>query len=115
MVLRQHDPTVGNYLAGIKGQASQIPRMHVLDLSVFPCMSKRHIQKCRESGGRRVMPETRKWSPHMFKLTGLQTKLSKQKAITNFLAQVGESIVGSETISNLTKLVSNERISAPNK
>jgi hypothetical protein len=28
--------------------------------------------------------QTRKWPPHMFKLTGLQTKLSKQKAITNF-------------------------------
>jgi hypothetical protein len=45
----------------------------------------------------------RKWPPHMFKLTGLQTKLSKQKAITNFLAQVGTSIVGSETISNYRK------------
>jgi hypothetical protein len=44
----------------------------------------------------------------------IATKLSKQKAITNFLAQVGASIVGSETISNLPKMVLNERISAPN-
>jgi hypothetical protein len=43
-----------------------------------------------------------------------KTKLSKQKAITNFLAQVGASIVGSETISNLPKMVLNERISASN-
>jgi hypothetical protein len=50
----------------------------------------------------------------MFKLTRLQTKLSNEKAITNFLAQVGASIVGSETISNLLKMVLNERISAPN-
>jgi hypothetical protein len=51
--------------------------------------------------------QTRKWP------TGLQTKLSKQKAITNFLAQVGASIVGSETISNLPKMVLNESISDP--
>jgi hypothetical protein len=104
---------------------------NVLDLSVFPCMSKRHIQKSRECGGRRVLPEDEIWqnakdvwnqlpnskvaSAHIFKVTGLQTKLSNQKAITNFLAQVGASIVGSETISNLPKMVLNERISAPNK
>jgi hypothetical protein len=58
--------------------------------------------------------QTRKWPPHMFKLSGSQTKLSKQKAITNILDQVGASIVGSETISNLPKSVLNERISAPN-
>jgi hypothetical protein len=51
---------------------------------------------------------------HMFKLTGLQTKLSKQNAITTFLAQVEASIVRSETISNLPKMVLNERISTPN-
>jgi hypothetical protein len=124
------------YLAGIKGhcetkgwywepQASQMPHMNVLDLSVFPCMSRRHIQKARECGGRRCCRrmkygktpkmygknyQTQKWPPHVFKLTGLQTNLSKQKAITNFLAQVGASIVGSEMISNLPKMVLNELI-----
>jgi hypothetical protein len=57
--------------------------------------------------------QARKWPLHMFNLTGLHTKLSKQRAITNFLAQVGASIVGSETISNLPKLVLNERIRRP--
>jgi hypothetical protein len=72
MVFRQYDPTVGNYLAGIKGhcetkgwywepQASQMTHMNVLDLSVFPCMSKGHIQKFRECGGRRVLPEDEIW------------------------------------------------------
>ena len=32
-------------------QAPQMPHMNVLDLSVFPCMSRRHIQLCRENGG----------------------------------------------------------------
>jgi hypothetical protein len=34
-----------------------MPHMNVLDLSVFPCMSKRHTQKSRECGGHRVLPE----------------------------------------------------------
>jgi hypothetical protein len=46
----------------------------------------------------------------MFKLTRLQAKLFKQKTIINFLAQVGASIVGSETILNLPKMVLNELI-----
>jgi hypothetical protein len=50
----------------------------------------------------------------MIKLTGSQTKLSKQKEITNFLAQEGAFIVGSEAILNLPNMVLNERISAPN-
>jgi hypothetical protein len=59
-------------MAGIKGhcatkgwywepQASQMPHMNVLDLSVFPCMSKRHTIKSRECGGRRVLPEDEIW------------------------------------------------------
>jgi hypothetical protein len=35
--------------------------MNVLDLSVFPCMSKRHIQKSRECGGCRVLPTDEIW------------------------------------------------------
>jgi hypothetical protein len=42
----------------------------------------------------------------MFKLTGLQTRLSKQKAITNCLFQVGSI----HPISNLPKMVVNELI-----
>jgi hypothetical protein len=38
-----------------------MPHMNVLDLSVFLCMSKRHIQKSRECGGRRVLPEDEIW------------------------------------------------------
>jgi hypothetical protein len=35
--------------------------MNVLDLLVFPCMSKRHTQKSRECGGRRVLPQDEIW------------------------------------------------------
>jgi hypothetical protein len=42
--------------------------------------------------------KAQKWPPHMFMLTGLQTKLSKQRAITHLLAKMVASIVGSETI-----------------
>jgi hypothetical protein len=35
--------------------------MNVLNLSVFPCISKRHIQKSRECGGRRVLLEDKIW------------------------------------------------------
>jgi hypothetical protein len=28
---------------------------------VFPCMSKRHIKKSREGGGRRVLPQDEIW------------------------------------------------------
>jgi hypothetical protein len=35
--------------------------MNVLDLSIFPCMSKRPIQKSREWEGRRVLPEDEIW------------------------------------------------------
>ena len=31
-------------------QAAQMPHMNVLDLSVFPCMSRRHTEACRETG-----------------------------------------------------------------
>jgi hypothetical protein len=42
-------------------QAPQMPHMNVLDLSVFPCMSRRHIDKCREVGGLKVLPEDDIW------------------------------------------------------
>jgi hypothetical protein len=35
--------------------------MNVLDLSVFPCMSKRHIQKSPECGDLWVLPEDEIW------------------------------------------------------
>jgi hypothetical protein len=44
-----------------KPQAAQMPHMNVLDLSVFPCMSKRHTQKSRECGGSRVLPVDEIW------------------------------------------------------
>jgi hypothetical protein len=31
-------------------QAAQMAHMNVLDLSVFPCMSRRHTEACRETG-----------------------------------------------------------------
>ena len=43
-------------------QAAQMPHMNVLDLSVFPCMSRRHIAKAREVGGLRVLSENDIWS-----------------------------------------------------
>jgi hypothetical protein len=50
--------------------------------------------------------QTRKWPPHMFKLTGLQTKLSKQKAITNFCFSKRDGIMdyanGKEVVSVFT-------------
>lgn len=42
-------------------QAAQMPHMNVLDLSVFPCMSRRHIQKSREVGGLKVLSEDNIW------------------------------------------------------
>ena len=42
-------------------QAAQMPHMNVLDLSVFPCMSRRHIEKSREFGGIKVLSEDEIW------------------------------------------------------
>ena len=42
-------------------QAAQMPDMNVLDLSVFPSMSRRHIQKCREVGGLKVLSQDEIW------------------------------------------------------
>jgi hypothetical protein len=63
----------GKFLNGVKGyceqkgwhwepQAAQMPHMNVLDLSVFPCMSRRHSSKCRESGGLKVLSEAEIWT-----------------------------------------------------
>jgi hypothetical protein len=38
-----------------------MPHMNVLELSVFPCMSKRHTKKSWECGGRRVLPTDEIW------------------------------------------------------
>ena len=42
-------------------QAAQMPHMNVLDLSVFPCMSRRHIARSRECGGLHVLDEDQIW------------------------------------------------------
>ena len=42
-------------------QAAQMPHMNVLDLSVFPCMSRRHIQRARDAGGLKVLTEDEIW------------------------------------------------------
>jgi hypothetical protein len=44
-----------------QSQAAQMPRMNVLDLSVFQCMSTRHTDKSRESGGSKVLSEAEIW------------------------------------------------------
>ena len=46
-------------------QASQMPHMNVLDLSVFPCMSRRHTEKCRNVGGLKVLSEDEIWDNAM--------------------------------------------------
>jgi hypothetical protein len=42
-------------------QVAQMPHMNVLDLSVFPCMSKGHSDKSRKSGGLKVLSEAEIW------------------------------------------------------
>ena len=39
-----------------------MPHMNVLDLSVFPCMSKRHCALARRVGGCKVLSEDEIWS-----------------------------------------------------
>jgi hypothetical protein len=43
-------------------QAPQMPHMNVLDLSVFPCMSRRHCALARRTGGCKVLSEDHIWS-----------------------------------------------------
>ena len=43
-------------------QAPQMPHMNVLDLSVFPCMSRRHIELSRKNGDAQVLPNDQIWS-----------------------------------------------------
>jgi hypothetical protein len=38
-----------------------MPHMNVLDLSVFPCMSRRHTEACRETGGSKVLSVDEIW------------------------------------------------------
>lgn len=42
-------------------QAPQMPHMNVLDLSVFPCMSRRHCSVARRRKGLRVLKENEIW------------------------------------------------------
>jgi hypothetical protein len=42
-------------------QAPQMPHMNVLDLSVFPGMSRRHIEACRENSDYQVLPNDAIW------------------------------------------------------
>jgi hypothetical protein len=43
-------------------QAPQMPHMNNLDLSVFPCMSRRHCEVARKRGGLHVLKENEIWS-----------------------------------------------------
>jgi hypothetical protein len=43
-------------------QAAQMPHMNVLDLSVFPAMSRHHIKLARERGGLRVLKQDEIWN-----------------------------------------------------
>ena len=43
-------------------QAPQMPHMNVLDLAVFPAMSKRHISMCRDQHGLRVLKPDEIWT-----------------------------------------------------
>ena len=42
--------------------APQMPHMNVLDLAVFPAMSKRHISMCRSQHGLRVLSPDEIWT-----------------------------------------------------
>ena len=44
-----------------KPQALQMPHMNNLDLSVFPCMSRRHTQLAREQNRQRMLTEDQIW------------------------------------------------------
>ena len=45
-----------------KPQAPQMPHMNNLDLSVFPCMSRRHTQLAREQNRLRMLTEDQIWN-----------------------------------------------------
>jgi hypothetical protein len=42
-------------------QAAQMPQMNALDLSVFPCMSRRHTEASRQTGGSKVLSVDEIW------------------------------------------------------
>jgi hypothetical protein len=56
-------------------QAVQMPHMNVLDLSVFPCMSKRHTDKSQESVCKDRSYETVRLPRVIFKLIVWQRKV----------------------------------------
>lgn len=51
-------------VSGVGGATMCSVRMeaHVLDWSAFPCLSRRHIQKCRQAGGLKVLPQNDIWN-----------------------------------------------------
>jgi hypothetical protein len=62
-------------------QAAQMPHMNVLDLSVFPSMSRRHISKGQERGGLRVLSEDDIWETAL----GVWTELPNAKIASGFI------------------------------
>jgi hypothetical protein len=63
-------------------QAAQMPYMNVLDLLVFPSMSRRHIAKeGRERGGLRVLSQDQIWETRM----GVWVELPNAKIASGFI------------------------------
>jgi hypothetical protein len=96
--------------------------MNVLVWLVFPCMSKRHVQKYRACGGCRVLPQDEIWqnaqnvwnelpnskvASAYFHAYRIVDKVIQAKGDNKFIDSGGH-IVGSETISNEPKMVLNE-------
>ena len=54
-------------------QAPQMPHMNVLDLSVFPCMSRRHCSLARRRKGLRVLKENEIWDAAVEIWDGLES------------------------------------------
>jgi hypothetical protein len=54
-------------------QAPQMPHVNVLDLSVFPCMSRRHCSLARKRKGLRVLKENEIWDAAVEVWDGLES------------------------------------------
>jgi hypothetical protein len=83
-----------------------MPHINVVNLSVFPCVSKRHSGKSRESGGLKVLSEAEIWknaesgwkklpnckvAPGYIQAYRIAEKVIKEKGDNKFLG-VGGSI-----------------------
>ena len=71
-----------------------MPHMNVLDLSVFPSMSRRHIDKSRECGGLHVLAEDQIWETDKISTAYVQAyrisdKVIKTKGYNDFLGNGG--------------------------